>query len=193
MHKTLNIKFKGDRKYLHGTDIFNAFLDITGPINNLTIKFHKKVTNNLIAYSMDLESLEKFRLLNKISVLMTYEQLNLKKVVVAIETSKKVIGHNEYIEDYVIADSEIIGHKIIQDRHKEGAFIERIVALNKKLLNHLFGLQAWFFTQLYLNENYSNNVKLSIEFDRSIGALIHRSVLIIDGKKAGYIIFSKHK
>ena len=193
MNHILSLKFKGDRNYLHGTDIFTSLLDITGSIKNVSIRFHKKVSKNLIVHFIDLESLEKFRSLNEICVLMSYQKSDGMKIAVATEGAENITERREYIEENVVVNSEIYGNKITQNQSYFGNLIERIVALNKKLLNHLYGNKSWFFTQLDIDEYYPNTVKLSIEFDRSIGGLMYKTILYVNEKKVGSIIFSQNK
>jgi len=191
--QSLSLKYKGDRDYLHGTDIISALLDITGSIKKMSIRFHKNVSKNLIVHFIDLESLEQFRLSNEICVLMSYQKSGDMKIAVATEGSENINERLEYNEEDVVINSEIYGHKIIQNKPDFGSLIERIVALNKKLLNNLYENKSWFFTQIDLDEYYVNTVKLTIEFDRSIGGLMYKTILYVDEKKAGSIIFSRNK
>jgi hypothetical protein len=187
----LELAYKGNREYLHGTDIFTALLDVTGPVKKISIKFHKKVSKNLIAHFIDVGDLEDFRLLNNICVLMSYQKSGSTKIIAVIEGEKEITKRQEYCEDCITVDSEIYNQKITQKQENFGSAIERIVALNKRLLNHLHGKNQWFFTQIDMYEYCVNTKNISIEFERSIGGIMYKTILYNDGKKVGGVIFSK--
>lgn len=50
----LDLPFKGNRDYLHGTDIFNALIAMTGVTENISLRVHK-----LIHYGIDVAPLPK--------------------------------------------------------------------------------------------------------------------------------------
>ena len=133
----LDLSYKGERCYLHGTDI--AFqlckvLDISGEV---TIQFYKMATYPILAYHVDTDELSKLRSLGKMCALMSYRDTNQEiRIVALVEDKFKVISKRKaYSESKVILGANIVNDEIVQLVANQGNFFERVVALNKELLN----------------------------------------------------------
>ena len=85
----LSLSFKGERTYLHGTDIFPSLLKITGPIKNLSIQFHKTTSKKLKLHFLKPSDVAEFRKCNDLCVLMIFTRLGNREVILITETKKK--------------------------------------------------------------------------------------------------------
>jgi hypothetical protein len=190
----LNIPFKGHRDYLHGTDILTALLSIVGNISELTINFHKMAHRPLQAQLTDLNLIASLREANQIFALMAFkDDAGTNKLLAVIEDSRAAvtIARIPYDEDEIIRGSQLSGNNITQKSSSGGNLIERIVALNKALLNQFQGQQEWLFSRLDLAHIPSVSQSLSLEILRSVGPDHYRSVIHIEGKKIGFIYFTR--
>ena len=187
----LSLPFKGERTYLHSTDIFPALLNITGTVENLSIQFHKLTSKKLKAqfiYPADVEQLRKSK---DICILMIFSRLGSQEIIAVNETTELVIDREPYKEELVTYGSTIKDKEISQSNPKSGSFIQRAVGLNKKLLNSIAGKHSWLLTQLDLEKAPVEPDELTLKLERVIGNLIYQSVIVGNGKIIGKIIFSK--
>ena len=187
----LNLPFKGERTYLHSTDIFPALLNITGPIENLSIQFHKLTSKRLKAQFIHASDVEQLRRSKDICILMIFSRLGSQELIAVNETTEPVIDREPYKEELVTYGSTIKGKEISQNNPKSGSFIHRAVGLNKKLLNSIVGKHSWLITQLDLKKAPVEPDELTLRLERVIGNLIYQSVIVGNGKVLGKIIFSK--
>jgi hypothetical protein len=185
------IGFKGERKYLHGTDIFNTLLEGNDSFQKINMQFHKSCRNKLIAKSVSVSEFNEMREKGEICVLFTCILLNKKLLIVLLETEEEVIDRTPYDESKITGGSVIKGSIITQNKPVEGNFIERVVALNKALLTHYTGENNWFFSKIDLAKFPSSYNNLSLEVVRELGGRIYQSILKSDNNKLGTVYFSK--
>jgi len=185
------IVLKGERKYLHGTDIFTKLLEGNDSFRKINMQFHKSCTKKLIAKSVSVSELIKMREKDMICVLLTCTSLDEKLLVVLLETDDEVIERTVYNESKVTEGAIIEGNVIIQNKSVEGNFIERVVALNKTLLNNYIGENDWFFSRIDLAKSPSLYKNLSLEMVRELGSKIYQSIIKSDNDKLGTVYFSK--
>jgi len=188
----LSLSFKGERTYLHGTDIFPSLLKITGPIKNLSIQFHKTTSKKLKLHFLKPSDVAEFRKCNDLCVLMIFTRLGNREVISITETKKKVSLRRPYDEERVTCDSKIEDKQIIQQNPISGNFAERVVALNKKLLNYEVKKQPWLFTQLDLEKAPVEPKELILKLERVIGSQVYQTLIHGDGNFLGKIRFSKN-
>ena len=187
----LNLSFKGKRTYLQSADIISSLLKITGPIENLSIKFHKITSKKLKAQFISPTDVEQLRRSKDICILMIFSRLGKQEIIAVNETSEEVISRVPYKENLVTYGSTIKGEEISQKNSKSGSFNHRVVGLNKKLLNSIAGKHPWLVTQIDLEKAPVEPEELTLRLERMIGHLIYQSVIVGDGKALGKIIFSK--
>jgi len=147
----------------------------------------------LFAYVADKAEIGKLRLSGELCVVMVYFHSTEGRafMVVTEDHSSKITKRNTYDEKLVITGCQVIGQKISQEIAGEGNFIERVVALNKMLLNHVAGNSPWLFTRIDLKYTPLESCKLSIELSQTMGGRFFKSVIMGDGKYIGSIFFSK--
>lgn len=191
-HK-LNLAYKGERDYLHGTDIIPVLFTLTGPVEQISIQIHRMMSRPLFAYVAEEAEIGQLRSTGKLCAVMVYVDSKEGRtfMVVTEDENSKIMERNPYDEKPVTTGFEVIGQKINQKIPGEGTFIERVVALNKILLNHVIGNNSWLFTRIDLNYAPLEPRSLSIELSRVMGGQSFKSVITGDGEQIGSIFFSK--
>jgi hypothetical protein len=189
----LNIAFKGTRDYLHGTDILSTILSLTGPIEEISFQIHRMTSYLLSARWVDGNELIELRKSGQLGSLMTYvDRERVKRIIAVIEDPKiKVIDRVAYDESRITESAYIIHNIITQEYPKEGNFIERVVALNKSLLQQMVENWPWLFMRVDLKRMPVSPKKISIELTRSIADRSFLSTIAGDGELLGTIYFSK--
>jgi len=187
----LNLAFKGGRNYLHGTDILPRLLEIIGEAKDISIQFHKLTNKVLKAQFVEESDLSTIRSKGELCALMTYRQSNQKGLISVSETTESIISRYPYDEELVIKDANIIEKEIIQHLPVTGSFIERTVALNKKLLNLVVDIHPWLFSRLDLKEAPLKPRSLALRLTNEIGNRSFHSEIIGDGILLGKIYFSR--
>lgn len=190
----LNMSFKGDRGYLHGSDFYNAirataFLQSTESyISELTFRRFAKnqcfITDIAPTDSSLVVGSFKTKLINNPDFLKEYYM---------VETDTKVNDHYEFHEDMLVVNA-IVDTTQLTARLPKTAYssIEEVIALTK-LLNYAVAPNVsgkWVFGQLKLEmmlpENYS---VLIITMKNMIKERFSINSIIIDGEVVGNIQF----
>ena len=191
----LDLSYKGERCYLHGTDI--AFqlckvLDISGEV---TIQFYKMATYPILAYHVDTDELSKLRSLGKMCALMSYRDTNQEiRIVALVEDKFKVISKRKaYSESKVILGANIVNDEIVQLVANQGNFFERVVALNKELLNRVVSENSWVFGRINLLTYPIDPASTSIKLSGELGGNSYKSSIFGDNTLLGDIFFSRRK
>ena len=118
-----------------------------------------------------------------------------KKKIIALsdDNSRHIYRRNPYNEEEVIENSSISNFEIRQQSNNKFNFFERIVALNKALLNEIFGMKNWLFVRLDINDCPEKVEHISILFIREVGGAIYKSDIVSSGVVLGCIYFSRKK
>ncbi len=189
----LRLSFKGDRNYLHGTDIVPAILELSGPARDVHVQIYKMTTHALTAHWIDEVKLSELRREKRLCILMSYSDVEGKPKFVGV-TEDMTTGITEsrpYDEARVVQSSVQDGHMISQSDGPTGTFFERIVALNKVLLNQLEGVSPWLFTGVELSRIPDDRTAISIELTNKIGQRLFKSSITADDEIVGSIMFSR--
>ena len=189
----LQTSFKGDRKYLHSTDIIISILHLIGRVNNFCFRMHKITSKKLYMHFVDYEELNEYRSQNVLVALMTCIKDGKSLNIVFTETNQQVTDHYPYNEKKVTSGYLIHDNTITQQSNNTGNFIERIVGLNKTLLNERVENNPWLFSRIDLQIAPFDCKSIEISYLREIGKHTYLSKLICDQKIAGKIFFSKKK
>jgi hypothetical protein len=187
----LRLSFKGERDYLHGTDIFPSLLEVAGEVKDLSIQFHKLTSKVLKAQIVAESDLSKLRSTGKLCVLMTYKQHAKQFFIAVTETTEPITARQPFDEELTIKGANIVEKEIIQHLPTTGSFIERTVALNKKLLNSIVDVHPWLFSRLDLKEAPLDPSSLSLRLTNEFGNRTFHSEITGDGKLLGNIYFSR--
>jgi hypothetical protein len=185
-------EFKGDREYLTGADIFSFFIGSTSPLYNLTIQFHKITEKKLSIQTIKTADLKAMRDNNQVCALLSHKNLKNGTVMVAVETEDNIVDRVPYNEEGILRGAIIFDGIITQNESFNGDFIDRIVALNKMLLNNIVEPNEWIFSRIDLDSASVNPQKISIKMERGIGGRIYQSSIMGDDKFLGTIYFSRN-
>lgn len=188
----LDLPYKGSRDYLHGTDIISKLLEEIGAVESIVFQFHKVAIHPLRACYIADSDIMRFRSINNTCAIVVFTAPNKEKKVVALLEDEKqsVSSRIQYNEPEAIMDSIVDGNSIAQKNNDCFTFFEQIVALNKELLNELFGRKEWLFTRLDLKEYPIKIDNISIEFVHEVGGSIYKSNMLSNNVLLGCIFFS---
>jgi len=194
----LSFKFKGNRKYVAGTDVYNKVveklleLSITG-IRDIELSFHRFIHHNLSCNlsksSMDIQ-------FDESSAIFTFKSDGLKYFLALVETKDEVKGNYNF-DEYQITGHSLILKKTVELNQATNicySNIEKVVALNKHLLNNYFSENTgkWAFSKIQLVKEFKtlkpSRIRLMLE--KNIGLKLTKSAIDFDGNKIGYIYFS---
>jgi hypothetical protein len=193
----LDFKFKGKRNYIHGTDIYTKIIQHLSEgykPGNIDLSFHKVVKNNLTAelFSADEAGL---KIINPVSV-FKFASNNSKYIIQMTERNSIVKERYEYDEDKLVALAVFKEDEksITLNSLSRYSNIEKVVALNKALLNNLFSdAGKWYFTRITINKdiNAENAATIKLKLINNIGSKITKTQIVFDEEEKGYLYFSK--
>lgn len=146
----LALKFKGNRAYLHGTDIYHALSSVAHEHCGGCVKrivFRRAAIRQLdvvdqapdspadIVAQADIGAFDGGAVAHKLWL---------------IERDEAVAERYVYPEDEVVAASVVskAAKRIAKRRNHDFLLIEEIVAMHKSLCNSVFGSGSWLFSQL---------------------------------------------
>ncbi|MCB0476397.1 MAG: hypothetical protein KDC69_12020 [Flavobacteriaceae bacterium] len=147
-------KFKGNRKYIHGTDLFNECVKMLeneglSEVSDIDMSFHKIMKQQLKGYLMSEDELSET---DHFSFVFSFKFKDKKYFIGLNEVDMEVEGRYEYPEEQIVELSKFqeADKSILLSDPISFSFIEKIVALNKGLLERLFPEISgkWYFTLL---------------------------------------------
>ncbi|KMJ88302.1 hypothetical protein ACH58_23340 [Achromobacter xylosoxidans] len=197
MFKDLDLSFKGDRNYLHGTDIFDTLLAWLREqgfeiIEGLDLSFHQMATSTLRA-ELDLVDARDV----KNAAILSFASQGSRHRVSLRETAKAVTGRRPYPEDRLVADAEFDAttQAIRVENCLPGySAIEYWIALTKAMhlraLPHVSG--KWLFVRARFPRLDAplECVRPAVQLTSNYQDKLTRSEVSLDGRKFGDIYFS---
>ena len=150
----IEFKFRNNRKYIHGTDIFNYLIKKKN-YTLIDIKF-KKPLNFIPIINSNVKN-------KAISVDCTLKK-NKKKNILLINSKKKV--RNSYLVDESIPKKNffLTKNSIRCDYKTEKTPIEILVSLTKMLHKKKVSKNnKWLFTRITLNKNFNYSIRKKFE------------------------------
>jgi len=183
-----DFSFKGDRCYLHGTDIIPYLVNLLGWRNNIVVDIHKKITHQIIVYSVMQDDIEVLKRKNDLSLLFVNTELN--EFVAIIEDCQRKITNRVVYDEHSLVAGFSLGDSAIE-RCVDAEFdflIDRIVLLNKKLLTQMYHNNKWLFIRSEMNHYPSRACCIRISVCRVISKY-YVSEVYLDEIKFGTITF----
>ena len=188
----LEFCFKGNRNYVHGTDIYQKVFDLLSHEieEKFDLSFHGIATKNMkLSHQVPTdESLIKF-------VCKHIDKSKNKVVLYGIEIDSKIECRYNYLEEDICALSQvnISKQELILTKDSSYSFIENSVALNKYLLEKLFpdANGKWYFTRLQLEQlpkKISYPLKLNLK--ANFNFKLTKTEIFIENQSIGFIYFS---
>ena len=193
MQKQFNLEFcfKGNRSYIHGTDIFSKLVEQVGDRSfNIDLVLHGITTNNMSFTD------EKPKQKKEIKVILNYQYNEEKIKLFGTETDAKVNCRYAYNEEAIVKNSivNIAEKNILLKMPANFSFIEHIVAMNKALLENLYtDLEGkWYFTRLQLKKNIPIHQIQSLElsFKSNFNFKLTKTAILVNREEIGFIYFS---
>lgn len=194
----LQFKFKGGRRYVHGTDIYTTVVEkLKGGLDivDIDLSFHKIITSQLKGELLPADV--KSGNTESPAAIFKFKTARSETFIVRLfETGKAVTDEYPYDEDTIVdaAVTDPEGKNIELSTPLPYRTIEKVVALNKGLLNKLFTDSGkWYFTRITafkdIETEQLSTIKITLE--KNIGSKITKSLIEFDNRPVGYIYFSK--
>lgn len=195
---SLDLAFRGDRNYLHGTDVYESLTRLPELVlkgRSLGITFHARVHHQL-----DLVFLEKGDLSRRSDPAFRGEVRigsGPEMVQAALMESRRPVTAWRPCNEQAVADQgevDVEGRKATLKAPAEGSAIEQVVFLNKKL--HLESLpqlgSKWLFARLELDTplDFSAEGVLTLHLSQVVGDRFTRTDIRRDGWPVGTLFFS---
>jgi len=203
MKKEINIdfKFKGNREYIQGPDIYDSVIKYLKEafykeIENIDMTFHKTASTNLSGFLVDEKDTIEIK---DYIVIFKFKSQGIDYILGLKENEENITERVEYPEEKIIELTELLLEEksIVLGREIEFSGIEKIVSLNKALLQNLYPdvKGKWYFTRLQISEPISNQKddKYKIILLRNMNFQLTKSSIEINGKQIGYIYFTMVK
>ena len=189
----LDLPFKGNRTYLHGSDIVPALLAITGPVTQASFQFHRMATLPLCAVRVDADRLALLRQQQALFSMMSYrDSLAGAGLIAVLENGVAPAPARVAQDESVIVDAaRWEENSITHATPEQASFTERLLALNKALLNRLAGRSAWVFSRLDLAAAPVDPASITVRFARAMGPQVCKSTVIGDGQPLGSLFFTR--
>jgi len=195
----LSVPFKGNRTYIHSTDVYPAVLaaleEHSGlPANELQkVDFvFRHICHQQIQMAPELPEDE------TAVATFSFTHKNLPAKWFVFERDEAIANRRECPEDSIIETStvnlETQSIKAPFAANPKGTLIETIVALNKALHEKAFpdAKGKWLFTQIQTNSALPGITpeEIEIEIVRRFGLRLTKSEIRFDGQPGGHIFFS---
>ena len=189
----LEFCFKGNRTYVHGTDIYNKIVEI---LNNdmkdtkIDLSFHGVAKKNILLSNKKPEDE------NLIKFVCKYTgENNERKILYGMERNHNITCQYTYPEEEIcqLSDLDLENKEINLNKDTSYSFIENSVALNKYLLENLFPdvNGKWYFTRLQLLDvTTKKTYPLKLVLKANFNFKLTKTEIFISDKSMGYIYFS---
>lgn len=192
--------FKGSRDYVHGTDMFNKIIELNKERFNGSDFINIDMTVRSIARTnMNMFELQSFNNDNLTPVNASFSiSVNGNRInVLLVENGEAINCSYKYDEEAIENEAVVnIEEKIITlSNFSKYTLIEKIVALNKKLLNFLFPNHGgkWYFTKIKLRElnlNTPDSATIKLVFKKNLDFKLTDTIIYVEGEQVGNIYFS---
>jgi hypothetical protein len=188
---SLNLLFKGERTYLHGTDMVDALAAIAPGLIEISLRIQKVAEHPLAAVLLTGDNTDYGDVVATVRASREGEKINIALVENKDASSP---GRYEYDED------DVVGHATIDAEEKRAELswndryspIEQIVTLHKALLTRCFAAAGvhWYFSRLDVSRFPPRFENVSLVVTQALGTSLVRSGISIDGEPFGNIYFS---
>lgn len=188
--------FKGERTYVHGTDIYDQVLEEltvkrSMAVETIDVSINKISTQNLKGYLVN----ENEGLNGEYKAQMKFFSDGESKILYLEEQNEEIECREAYDEKSIVSKSKIDldTESISMEASLPFSSIEKTVALNKHLLQKIFSEKVgkWYFTRLKLDKPFDNKERVfRIKFRRNFKFKLVQSDIVVDEKQVGTIYFS---
>lgn len=183
----LDLPFKGERDYLHATDLFDALLGLTGAREGLSLRIQSMMRTGVAAIPLDQLSHRR-----DAKAFFQWSDGADRRTLALCEDGRSVDRRVPYNEDEITASSKLEGSTVHLQPNPRYSFIERVVAHQKLLLNRTVAEIPWLFARIEVDMVPSAQGELSITLADRMGTRLVRSEINDAGGRIGSICFGAH-
>jgi hypothetical protein len=183
----INVPLRGNRDYLHSTNLFDFLVARTRAHRNLMLMFRRKITCEVQACPAT-----QGRDPQSYPARFIGEGNDGRTDLFLTEAHPLTpLGQREpYNEDAVAAGSRIEGNAILSDEHNGASAIERMVALNKRLLSSIVQeRRVLVFSKISLASLPDRKARLKVMLLSRLGMTLFRSRIFVNETEFGEIVF----
>lgn len=185
----LDLAFKGGRDYLHGSDIFEAMIALSGAHQNILLELHGPAVKALEVYRAgDIPPKHPRQ-----RAIFKHDAGNEQEVFYLLE-SENIHVTSRYASDErkMTTNAQLSEDRIVCNLQSSFRSIETVNALNKMLLDNVLGVNGikWFMTRLIMPEPRSADRLIELKLLSRVGTRLIRTSFSFDGTEAGEIFFS---
>jgi hypothetical protein len=181
----LDLAFKGSRDYLHGTDLFEALVALTGAREQVSFRVRKVMRCGLEALPMEEDAPVEW-----CCAVFGYS-CGAERFQIGVRERPGVLvtGHRPYDEDAVRADAILRGDQVESPGPVAATFFERVLAINKLLMTRVFPevKDGWLFTRLELDRVPERPRMVGSRFLAATGTRLVKTSVIADHVEIGYV------
>lgn len=190
--------FKGNRNYVHGSDIYPAALHIARELwgrypDEVMCAFHKPLKSQGI---FRLRSGEKEPSSEDIYARFIFSLGESKHELVLNATNQLIKVARPYDEEEVLRFSEMSARSIRMIVRSDYSYIEQIIAMTKKLHHVVYTdvHDKWLFTKLHIKdriapEDYCESA-LEIRAERKVQNILSQCSIFVNDWPVGHIFYS---
>jgi hypothetical protein len=190
----LNLQFKGDRNYVHGTDIFNqalAWLKLhRGNVQSIDFSFHRITSCQLcVAIGVPPKGIDPV-------AICSFTAHGAREKLYVFETESKVIERYQYPEEEIARQLQIdsAARRCVLRGGFARSDIELWVTMAKALHYEVFPLTSkkwWFVRCRYPQyESYAKSLERTLCIVSNFGDKLTRSEIFLNNQIAGEIYFA---
>lgn len=193
-----NFKFKGDRNYIHGPDIYNMMMEhTTAGLNPSKIERVKLTIHAFASHQCQLlvgRPSEPFNKPDHLIADLTLVTPEGNVTSALVETGQSISDTYSFDERKIEALCEISGQSITINGDSEYSSVEVAVSMTKQLHNRLFPRKdgKWIVTGYDLRRPLApkDSANLTVHFQHNFNDRLTKSELLFRGKSIGNIFFS---
>jgi len=192
MTESLAISFRGDRTYLHGTDLYSAVHSAF--LRELEAEALTDIRFKIPQFYRRPVVLEITPGIHGSAVLQCSANAQVWSGHLHDDPSAPAPQRVAFDEDAIMQAMRVSGRTAEFTSEGRWTAIERIVFLGKFLNIHLDPPAAekqWVFTQLELDRSLRNDAEVSVEFGSALEDFFTKSAVLISGVKCGSVYFAK--
>lgn len=188
----LNICFKGERTYLHGTDIYN---EVTKHLSDdmrkgdFELSFHELIHTDVELSDTKPQDKAALKFVCKY-----VSRDNRRQMLFGVTTDTPVNCRVEYCEDKIRSRATLRPDikEIVLATPSPYSFIENATALNKYLLEELFPAVAgkWYLTRIQIKRMPGDIYPLRLVLKENFNFMLLKTEMTINGELIGFLYFS---
>ena len=182
----IDVPLREKRTYVQSASLFDFLVAKTGVNRNISLSFRRKIECQMEAVSAENGMGEncpaRFSGEN--------EHARFDLAIIERQPLKRLERRELYDEPAVVADSRIEGTSISSESGNGASAIDRIVALNKRLILQTTAPQkVLIFSKIFLSILPSNGAPLTVTLKSRLGLTLFRSTVSANGHDVGEIVF----